>query len=181
MPIKYLARKIERFFIYRVLSLDDTPHRIALGVAVGIFVTWTPTIGAQMALTVALCLLLRANKFVGVPFVWISNPLTIWLYWPNYKLGQWLLGGEYQRGFQALVDAMGGSGGWFQKVRDFYTGAWHILAPLWLGSVIVGLVLGAISYLAIYLAVINFRRQRQRFLEAVQARRAARAKRKRSP
>ena len=77
MPLRFLANKIKRFFIYRVLGLNDTPHRIALGLAIGIFVTWTPTIGFQMVLTVVLSTLFRANKFVGVPFVWISNPLTV--------------------------------------------------------------------------------------------------------
>ena len=97
MPIlkstKYLLGRIERFLIYRVMSLDDTPHRLALGVAIGIFVTWTPTIGLQMVITFLLSALFRANKFVGVPFVWISNPLTIVpIYGPNYLVGCWLLG-----------------------------------------------------------------------------------------
>ena len=96
MPHRYIYRKVRDFFIYRVLHVDDTPHRIALSVAIGIFVTWTPTIGLQMIITVLLCWLFRANKVVGVPFVWISNPLTIVpIYYPNYVVGCWLLGGEY--------------------------------------------------------------------------------------
>ena len=90
---KFIAAKIERFLVYRVLSINDSPHRIALSVAIGIFITWTPTIGLQMMLTIALCFLLRANKLVGVPFVWISNPLTIVpIYAPNYFVGCWILG-----------------------------------------------------------------------------------------
>lgn len=180
MPIRFIAGKIERFFVYRVLSLNDTPHRIALGVAIGIFVTWTPTIGAQMALTVALCLLLRANKFVGVPFVWISNPATIVpIYGPNYVVGCWLLGEGY-KGMEALREAMSLTGGLLEWLGRFWWATRDIIVPLWLGSLIVGLVLGVISYVAIYLAVINFRRQRQRLREALRARRAARAASKRS-
>jgi len=63
-------------FVDRVLQVHDTPHRIGLGVATGIFVAWTPTVGFQMALTVALAWLVGANKVVGVPFVWISCPPT---------------------------------------------------------------------------------------------------------
>ena len=96
MPVRFILNRTKRFFIFRVLHVDDTPHRIALGVAVGIFVTWTPTIGAQMLLTVLLSWLLRANMLVGVPFVWISNPLTVVpIYGPSYVLGRWIVGGEY--------------------------------------------------------------------------------------
>ncbi len=93
MPIKYAIQTAERFFIYRVLHVDDTPHRIALGVAVGIFVAWTPTFGLQMILTVLLATLLRGNKLVGLPFVWISNPVTAWpIYFKmNYPLGKAIL------------------------------------------------------------------------------------------
>ncbi|HKI70697.1 MAG TPA: DUF2062 domain-containing protein, partial [Verrucomicrobiae bacterium] len=91
-----MTRRIERFFVYRVLHVDDTPHRIALGVAVGIFVAWTPTVGFQMILTIILATLLRANKLVGIPFVWISNPFTLGvIYYPNYLLGKFILQGDY--------------------------------------------------------------------------------------
>ena len=71
MPHRYLIKRFRRWFIYRVLHVDDTPHRIALGVAVGIFVTWTPTIGLQMLLCILISALVGANKFVGLPFVWL--------------------------------------------------------------------------------------------------------------
>ena len=61
MPIKYAIQTAERFFIYRVLHVDDTPHRIALGVAVGIFVAWTPTVGLHMILTVLLMVSIPAH------------------------------------------------------------------------------------------------------------------------
>ena len=61
MPHRYLYRRLrmalwqtERFIKYRVLHVDDTPHRIALGVALGFFVTWTPTIGVQIVLILLL-------------------------------------------------------------------------------------------------------------------------------
>jgi len=99
MPLRFIAKRIEKFFIYRVLHVDDTPHRIALGVAVGIFVTWTPTIGFQMILTVLLSWLLGANKLVGVPFVWISNPVTLPpIYGPNCYVGSLILGGRFSWG-----------------------------------------------------------------------------------
>ena len=70
-------RKSRRFIVHRVLHADDTPHRIALGVAAGLFIGLTPTVGFQMVLAVALAAALRANKVVCIPMVWITNPFTI--------------------------------------------------------------------------------------------------------
>ncbi len=175
MPIRFLARRVKRFFIYRVLSLDDTPHRIALGVAVGIFVTWTPTIGLQMILTVAISALLKANKFVGVPFVWISNPLTVVpLYGPNYWLGSRLMGGEYSfsQFIRAAGDAFELQGGWFgaARVQAWWRAMWPVFPPLWLGSTIIGLVLGVITYFAVLYGVIAFRKHlHHRHLESIES------------
>lgn len=164
MPVRYVLNRLRRFFVYRVLSLDDTPHRIALGVAIGIFVTWTPTIGFQMILTVALAWLLRANKLVGVPFVWISNPFTLVpIYGPNFLLGSWLLGGQYTwRQFdRAFHQAMAFHGVWYERVQAWWHAIWPIFMPLWLGSFLVGILLAILAYVLVYRAVLLFRLQRQ--------------------
>ena len=156
MPIRYLAKRIERFFIYRVLHVDDTPHRIALGVAVGIFITWTPTIGFQMLLTVALAALLRANKVVGVPFVWLSNPFTLPpIYGPNYLVGCWLL---RQKALDlGFLMAAHSTGGWIERIETWWNATWHVFWPLWVGSIVVGLLLGTLSYFMTRFAVVRYR------------------------
>ena len=157
--VRFVARKAERFFVYRVLSLDDTPHRIALGVAIGIFVTWTPTIGLQMVLTVAISALLGANKFVGLPFVWLSNPLTIIpIYGPNYLLGCWLTGVRF-KGLDDLSRAITFNGGWVDRIDAWFAATYHIFWELWAGSLIVGLMLGILTYFAVFRAVVLFRRK----------------------
>ncbi|MBS3820639.1 MAG: DUF2062 domain-containing protein [Planctomycetes bacterium] len=163
MPVmtaaKILIGRLERFFIYRVLSLDDTPHRIALGVAIGIFVTWTPSIPLQMVSVVALSCLLRANKFVGVPFVWISNPLTIVpIYGPNLLVGRWILGRPLGD-VDALYAAMHFSGGIVEGTQLWWTAMHPILLDLWVGSLIVATILGVLTYFAMYRAVILWRRR----------------------
>ena len=50
IPIRKIIRQIEHFIVYRILHADDTPHRLALGIALGVFVAWTPTVGLQMVL-----------------------------------------------------------------------------------------------------------------------------------
>lgn len=165
MPIlrtaRYLLARLETFFVYRVLSLNDTPHRIALGVAIGIFWCWTPTYGIQMILTVLTAWLLRANKLVGVPFVWISNPVTIIpVYGPNLLLGQWILGKPVGN-FNALYNAMRADGTLSTKIWNI----WHEILPifweLWVGSSIIATLLAGLSYFAVFRMVVVYRARRQ--------------------
>ncbi|MCD4824837.1 MAG: DUF2062 domain-containing protein [Phycisphaerae bacterium] len=163
MPViktfKFIFSRVEQFFVYRVLSLKDTPHRIALGVAIGIFITWTPTIGLQMLLTVALATLLRANKLVGVPFVWISNPLTIFpIYGPSLLLGQWVTGKDIGN-FSVLRKATSFEGGIFGRITAWFGATAEIFTELWIGSLIVALLLGILTYFAMYRMIVVYRRK----------------------
>ncbi len=174
MPYRYVWQRLRELIVHSVLRLDDTPHRIALGVAIGFFVTWTPTVGIQMILVVALATLLKANKLVGVPFAWISNPLTIVpIYGPNYFIGSKLLGGQYiWSAFpQAVAKAMEAQANlpepegwldhvwyWIQVIGQWERALWPIFPPLWLGSIIVALLIGFVTYMATYYGVMAYRK-----------------------
>jgi len=165
VPHRYLVRRLKDFFVYRVLHVDDTPRRIALGVAIGVFVTWTPTIGLQMVLTVALATLLGANKAVGVPFVWISNPFTfVPIYLPCYLVGGFLLGGRFGPGafHEAVRQAATCQGAWWMYVWEWLCALWPIYPALWIGGVLIGGVLAVVAYVLVYRAVVVFRRFRAR-------------------
>lgn len=164
IPLRYILKRIRVFFVYRVLHVNDTPHRIALGVAIGMLIAWTPTMGFQMILTVLLSALFGANKLVGVPFVWISNPLTAGpIYGPNFLIGKLMLGGNYQApNFYVVLYA---SGGWWGEVMinriiAWWEATWKVFAPLWLGSFVVGVLVGGLTYFAVRYAVVAYRTHR---------------------
>lgn len=72
---------------------------LARGVAIGLFVALTPTVGLQTLLMLAFCLLLRGNFPLAFAVSWISNPITLA---PLY-LGYYLLG---ERVLAPLVDPL---------------------------------------------------------------------------
>lgn len=162
-----IAINVQRFVVYRLLHADDTPHRLALGVALGIFIAWTPTIGLQMILVLLFAPLLRANGRVGLPLVWISNPLTFpIIYYPNYALGRYLVG-IFRDGavltFDEIVHMLGSLQ---SSASHFYEAAfWRELAQvllklgmeLWVGSTIMALFLGVISYIVSYKLIVWYR------------------------
>jgi len=90
--VKDAWKKTRYFFYKRVLHADDTPHRIALGAGVAMLVAFSPTVGFQTVIAIALATLLRANKVVCIPIVWITNPLTILpIYGACWDLGRTLM------------------------------------------------------------------------------------------
>jgi len=159
MPHRAIGRKLRDIIIYRVLHIDDSAHRIALGVAVGFFVAWTPTIGFQMALTIAIAAAVRANKVVGLPIVWISNPVTAApLYYHNWAVGRAITRGALESGpavKSALTKAIASLNDPLTILRHLFdVDFWRTTGlkligfgmELWIGSVIIGLILGAMSY-----------------------------------
>ena len=78
----------------RLIEIKDSPHSIALGSAVGIFVAFTPLFGVKTLLSVLLAWLFRSNKFaaaISVTLFDVTFPLWPILYWWEYKLGYFLL------------------------------------------------------------------------------------------
>ncbi len=42
---KIVRRRVINFLKFRILHIDDSPHRIALGVALGLFTAYLPPLG----------------------------------------------------------------------------------------------------------------------------------------
>ena len=174
-------QRFTRFIKARVLHVSDSPHRIALGVAIGIFIGWTPILGPHMLMALLLCALLRANKLVGVAAVWISNPLTFGIiYGPSYLVGRAVVGfwkGAQEIGslkdVQDLLNAFSSLGSIFTNFhraafwRELFDILLKIGIELWVGCMIVGFVAAVVGYFFSYGLVIWYRRRhpRRRFAE----------------
>ena len=90
---QHVKKKVVDFIKFSILHVDDSPNRIALGLALGILVAYMPPFGFHIILVTLLAFILRANKFVALTSVWISNPFTyVLLYYPNFLLGRTILG-----------------------------------------------------------------------------------------
>jgi uncharacterized protein len=64
-----------------------------MGMAVGVFVAFTPTIPFHTVLAITLAFVFRGSKPAALIGSWLSNPLTIpVLYYGSFKLGVILLG-----------------------------------------------------------------------------------------
>jgi hypothetical protein len=119
-----------------LLHLDDPPWRIALALAIGVFISFTPFLGFQTLLALLVAAVCRLNAAVLVTGTWLNLP---W-FMPFVYAGAWKLGA-------ALLPDLEGVGGWS--------------LALLIGSTVLGIVAAALTYV-VALGVMRRRRRRYR-------------------
>ncbi|MFO7955526.1 MAG: DUF2062 domain-containing protein [Candidatus Brocadiia bacterium] len=97
---RQVARALKDTFVHRVLGEHIFgarlwgPHRraVANGLALGLFIAFTPTIPFQMLLAVAGAVVLKVNLPAAVVGVWVTNPFTaVPIYLTANRLGKHIL------------------------------------------------------------------------------------------
>lgn len=167
-------RPVLRFVKLRIMHVDDSPERIARGLALGIFIGYLPVMGIQMFLAWAAAALFRANKVVAVLCVWISNPFTVVpVYYPCYLLGRWLFGlspHKHEIDPAQMEKLFVNTLSFYRLLTEFHTMAfWKEVASTLMqigletvvGSVIIGAFVAAAAYWIGYYGVIRYRRRKQ--------------------
>ena len=140
-----LVDSIKKTYV-RLLKIRGTPREIALGLALGLFVAMSPTMGFQMAIAIPIAALFKWNKLAAAMAVWVTNPITApFIYGPTYFIGAKLLG--MPLGLNA-ADAASGS-----TMLAFAEKAPKIFGAMALGGVVLGLPLAVIGYYFAFLAV----------------------------
>lgn len=154
------------YLYHRTVRLRATPHAIAMGIAAGVAVSWTPFIGGHFVLAFALCFALGGNMFAAALGTAFGNPITfpfIWLF--TWRFGNVLLGhGMVERDHINLVDL----------VKQFeLSDLWKpLLEPMAVGAILPALISGALFYLLTFYAARSFQQKRQAMF-AARARRDA--------
>ena len=75
-----------------LLSLDDSPWRTALALAIGVFLSFTPFWGFQTLLALLLATVFRLNRTVTVTGTWLNLPwFAPFIYAGAVKLGALML------------------------------------------------------------------------------------------
>ena len=146
-----------------VVLLEDTPYRIAMGSACGIFSSVLPMIG-QTFVGMILAKIFRSNVIASMPWSWLSNPLTtLPIWWGCYLVGVRLTGATavpFEEVRRIVTEFSKLSGG---EVFERGLGVLgDLFLPTLLGSCVIGVLAGALGYLAISRAVVAMHRRRDR-------------------
>lgn len=79
--------------VIRLARIRSDPDAIGRGMALGLFLGFTPTFGFQLLLAILFAFLLRQNKIATFIGVWVTNPVTAPLiYGLEYQIGRLILG-----------------------------------------------------------------------------------------
>ncbi|MGH8092131.1 MAG: DUF2062 domain-containing protein [Chthoniobacterales bacterium] len=126
---------------FRLVTIEDTPHSIALGVAIGIFFGFTPLWSLKTLLSIAVAWLCKSNKIAAAISVQLHDlilPFMPAIYLWEYKVGFWSLTGHLPARFSLRTLSLREYIQW----ETFFT----VGRPLLIGSVIIGLPSAAIIY-----------------------------------
>ena len=148
-----MPRKIIRRFLPDISSLLKRPsmawvsflssdpnllhlnrHSVSLAVFIGILCAFIPLPG-QTIIAAFMCLWLSANLPIGLMLVWLSNPVTIPpMFYLTHQLGSFLLGSD------AVQFTVTLNWDWFSNM------GMGILLPLFVGSLLCGIILASVGY-----------------------------------
>lgn len=133
----------------RFLKIRGSPHEIALGFAVGVFVGCLPYLGLQTLMALLLAAGLKGNKIAAVIGIWISNPITApFLYGLTYYVGVYFF--PTRRCF-VPPDSLDGPALWAVLKQTP-----ELIWSLSLGGVVVGLPAALLGYYLAFSAVSRY-------------------------
>ncbi len=139
-------KKVLRF-IRRALQSRASPREIAGGLALGLLINFTPTLGFQIPLALSLSALFRVNPLAALAGIQITNPLTApFVYALTYRVGKWLLGQRDRTPELRELEAM-------DLVRAG--------AALWVGGLVVGAGAALLAYVVTLWGLRRWRARRR--------------------
>ena len=136
-----------RQWLAMLVSLDESPRRMALALAVGVFLSFTPFWGFQTLLAVVVATVARLNPALTLAGTWLNLPwFAPFVYAGAVKIGS------------ALLPDLSGLAGW---------SVWLLV-----GSTMLGLVAAGVTWLVAF-GVIRARRTRRTPRDQDESRHAA--------
>ncbi|MEO2032817.1 MAG: DUF2062 domain-containing protein [Planctomycetaceae bacterium] len=137
-----------RVVLRRVLALDDSPHAVALGAAIGMLFGMTPTVGLQTIEVILFALVTRRmfyfNRAAALTVIYVSNPLTIApIYYALYQVGSCFVPGEATLEQFEQILAFEGFAGWWLALTEL---AVDIGIPLGVGTAVVAPLVAVVTY-----------------------------------
>lgn len=134
------------------MKLDDPPHKLALGFALGVFIAFSPWLGLHIISCILFAWMFRVSKFVVLTASFVNNPWTIV---PMYGFCLWF-GVKITRSDVSIPDIAWKDLGFqelFLVLRPF-------LWPYVVGTLVAGTIAAALSYIGFFWAVRRYRKEK---------------------
>jgi uncharacterized protein (TIGR03546 family) len=152
-PVTWLRSKIQQ-----LLSLKDTSHAIAIGMAVGMFFGLIPLWGVKTLLAIGVTRLLRGNLIAAAIAATLHDivlPIVPLLLRWEYEIGYWLLSHPHELPPKLHLTAHQSPSMWFHWSTFLTVGR-----PLLIGSLVVAVPVAIITYFVSLFLIERYRHKK---------------------
>lgn len=137
-----------------LLHLEDTPHRVALAFAIGVWIAFSPLLGIHTWMALGIAFLFRLSRAAILFGAYLNNPWTLApMYMAGTVLGCWMLDVPTS-GLTHMDWSLHGHALYTSLVRNLRPYLW----PYVLGNTVLGVAAAIVGYAA--LRVVLERRSR---------------------
>ncbi|MEJ2058677.1 MAG: DUF2062 domain-containing protein [Desulfofustis sp.] len=158
------VQRTSKYFFLKLLRLKGSPHSIALGAGIGVFIGLTPTIPLHTVIILFLTLLTRTSFFAGlITSILVSNPLT---YVPHYYLA--LLIGNLVTPFhlnwdrvKQVLDLVLADASFEARLKPLLSIGYEAVVVMLTGGITLSLPAAVITYYLCRSLVTTYRRRRR--------------------
>jgi uncharacterized protein len=132
-----------------VVRLDDPPWRVALALAVGVFISCTPFWGLQTVVSLAIATIFRLNRAVTVTGAWLNLPwFAPIVYGFALRIGALVMPDLHGADVAEIVELLRMSSA--LSAADMLDLLRSVSLALLIGTAAVGMVAGALTYVGAF-------------------------------
>ncbi len=136
-------------YLRHLFALDDTPERIALAFALGVFLAFSPLLGLHTILGLSIAFIFGLNRVAVLLGVFVNNPWTLVpIYGTATYIGGLLIGFPEKQSLPPIDwNTVWHGSFWIHTIRQL-----HVLKLIVVGSTILSVLGAVLSYpVALYM------------------------------
>lgn len=152
-------RRVIGYWRHRMQRLPDSPTRIALGVACGVYASFTPFFGFHFVIAAGLAWIMRGNIVASAIGTFFGNPLTFpFIAAVSLELGSMVMNVPIYTDFAGL--------GFYDMTIMLLHNVKSLVIPYFIGGLVPGLISAIATYAVIRPVVDGYQRRRRNKLIA---------------
>ncbi len=134
MPIRERIRML--------ITVNDSPRRVSLSFAIGVFIGISPFLGLHTLMALAVASMFRLNRLVTLSGAYITNP---WTLVPIYTFCTWI--GAKLMGYRGLLKGLD-----FHRINilNIFSTFKNLLLPFFIGTLLVATIAAVITYVVLF-------------------------------
>ena len=153
-----------KYYFLKLLRLRGTPHSIAMGAAIGVFIGLTPTIPFHTIMILAITVVTRTSVIAAlITSVLVCNPLTyIAIYYFSLLLGNLVTPFSLNLDkFKKVLDVVLSDGSLESRIQPLLSVGYEATLVMLVGGTVLALPFAVLTYYSCLFLVISFRRKRR--------------------